>query len=88
MKPIEIHIEGYKIVISEDDKKENITYQPKRNEEVQDLPKSVPYNPPDNTGDWWKNPYVTWTSDDTLHINTTSTDFHPIRDKMTGCKCK
>lgn len=53
MKPIEIHIEGYKIVISKDeDGDESITYIPKGKDDglidVPNLPHTIPcpYVPP------------------------------------------
>ena len=88
MKPIEIHIEGYKIVIEEDK-------EPEVKDEKEDTIKYVPYpvvptiptvepNTP-QPFDWWRNPYVTWTSDDTLsNIKSTSTYVTPIRDAMVG----
>ena len=72
MKPIEIHIEGYKIVITEDKEEPKINYVPKKEDE--DLLKkygdawkqpdiiNVPYIMPTTTGEWWKYPTVTWTS--------------------------
>ena len=88
MKPIEIHIEGYKIVISEDDEKKG--YE-KVIEKVQPVTipntseplqyPNLPYTPQGN--DWWRYPYVTWTNDDSLsNIKTTSTSFHPVGDAM------
>ena len=92
MKPIEIHIEGYKIVISEDDE------SPKGYKEVIEKvqPVVVPHtSEPDWTkypsvpptiqpkDEWWKYPYVTWTNEDGLgNINTTGTNPTPVRDFM------
>lgn len=85
MKPIEIHIEGYKIVISDDmpetkkeDKEHTITYP------------TIPVSPtyPDSTSpqnpDWWRYPYVTWTGGEVSTTNTTKPDFHPVYDTMIG----
>lgn len=92
MKPIEIHIEGYKIIITKDeDDKESITYMPKeKDDNLIDVPKyphtiPCPYVPPtiQPTDDWWKDPTVTWTNDDVL-TNTTTTYPTPIRDRMVG----
>ena len=65
MKPIEIHIEGYKIVISEDKNEET-------KEKEADVIKYVPYpiTPTPMTPDMTKYPYVTWTNMD--DIRTTS----------------
>ena len=95
MKPIEIHVEGYKIVISEDDKKlqnEPIDKDDDDSLKLKDCPPYipcpyVPYIPPtiQPQDDWWRYPYVTWTNEDSLsNIKTTSTDIHPVRDIMTG----
>ena len=96
MKPIEIHVEGYKIVISEDDKKlQNESVDKKDDDDSLKLKVCppyvpcpyVPYVPPaiQPQDDWWRYPYVTWTNDDNLsNIKTTSADVHPVRDIMTG----
>lgn len=91
MKPIEIHVEGYKIVISEDDKKlKNESVDKKDDDDSLKLkvcPPYVPYVPPtiQPQDDWWRYPYVTWTNEDSLsNIKTTSVDVHPVRDIMTG----
>lgn len=81
MKPIEIHIEGYKIVISED-KEPELT---KAKEE--DAIKYVPYPvvPTATPQGWWEKPFATWTNEDSLsNIKTTSADIHPVRDIMVG----
>ena len=75
MKPIEIHIEGYKIVISEDKDEPSV----KKVTVPADDDLKLPFNP-----DWpypSRYPYVTWTDDDTFNIKTTS-DFQPIRQGM------
>lgn len=96
MKPIEIHVEGYKIVISEDDKKlQNESIDKKDDDDSLKLKVCppyvpcpyVPYVPPtiQPQDDWWRYPYVTWTNEDSLsNIKTTSADVHPVRDIMTG----
>ena len=82
MKPIEIHIEGYKIVISEDK-------EPEVTKEKEETIKYVPYpiiqtpNTP-QPNDWWSHPYVTWTCGEVSTTNTTKPDFHPVRDTMVG----
>lgn len=82
MKPIEIHIEGYKIIIMED--KEPEPTKAKEEDGIMYVPYPVIPTTPQNP-DWWKYPYVTWTSDDTLsNIKTTSPDIHPVRDAMVG----
>ena len=82
MKPIEIHVEGYKIVISEDKKEPEVT---KEFEKITYVP--YPVNPatPQNP-DWWKYPYVTWTAGDITVTNLTDskTQKTPIRDRMVG----
>ena len=83
MKPIEIHIEGYKIVISEDEQPE-ITEE-KESEKITYIP--YPINPtvPPNP-DWWRYPYVTWKAPDVTVTNTTDykAKFTPVRDAMVG----
>ena len=83
MKPIEIHIEGYKIVISEDKEEPTVT---KDNEErIVYIPSPYPVYPTPNTpfpNDPWR-PYVTWTCDDVFNTNTTDSPT-PIRDMMVG----
>lgn len=98
MKPIEIHIEGYKIVITEDKEEPKITindHEAKPGDTIEYKPcqpykvvpccpnTTNPYSP--QPTDWWRNPYVTWTSDDTLsNTNTTLTYETPVRDTMVG----
>ena len=95
MKPIEIHIEGYKIVISEDkvtsgykevvEKAQPITVpgmsEPDWTKVYPTYPDSTsPQNP-----DWWRYPYVTWTGGDTTITNTTEYKAEtPVRDTMVG----
>lgn len=74
MKPIEIHIEGYKIVISEDketqeadkvgeaggDEKQKIIYAP------------CPLKERPHVGDWWTYPNATWSNDVVLTVDNKS----------------
>ena len=94
MKPIEIHIEGYKIIISEDDKKD-ITYKPKKDDDNDDTiplpnyPHTVPYPyvPPtiQTQDDWWRHSYVTWSHyDEPNFTNTNKTAETPVKDRMVG----
>lgn len=104
MKPIEIHIEGYKIVISKEDdkdggdnKKEKITYTPKPKKDDDDKDDlTLPYTPPicpnlpyvPQNPDWWRYPYVTWTNDDVFNIGSTSDKSTIVRDFMVGKRKK
>ena len=70
MKPIEIHIEGYKIVISKDEDKTDDCITVK--EEKISVPNYYPTYPVHpTTGEWWRYPFATWTADDAF--NTTMT---------------
>ena len=88
MKPIEIHIEGYKIVIEEEkqpedtkDREDTIKYV--LYPVLPTIPTTEPNTPQPNDG--WCYPYVTWTKDDVLsNINTTTTYPTPVRDAMVG----
>lgn len=86
MKPIEIHIEGYKITISEDKKESEVTKEEatKEVEKITYIP--YPVNPASTPEpDWWKYPYVTWTASDVTITNTTDKKIEtPIRDRMVG----
>ena len=88
MKPIEIHIEGYKIVISEDKKEPEVTVE-KETEKINYVPYPYPViqtapNTPQNL-DWWNYPYVTCTHyDETNLTNTYKTADTPVRDCMVG----
>ena len=82
MKPIEIHIEGYKIVISEDKKEPEVT---KESEKITYVP--YPVNPTlPQIHDWWYYPFATWTASDVTFTNTTDIKAQktPIRDRMVG----
>ena len=95
MRPIEIHIEGYKIVISkEDDASDLIRQQLKDKTKSQEnegtITPSQPYkvyptcpNDPRPYG-WWEKPFATWTSEDSLSNIKATTDFHIVRDAMVG----
>lgn len=76
MKPIEIHIEGYKIVISEDkDDKPSITVPEQEYHGIKmppTEPYTIPCTPGPDRGDWWNKPYVTWTNDDSMNIPQTT----------------
>ena len=88
MKPIEIHIEGYKIVIE----KENNTAidiaeaQKKDDEKIVAVP-YYPYPERRTTGDWWMHPFANWTSDDVFNTITTNPPTI-VRDTMVGKKDK
>ena len=83
MKPIEIHIEGYKIVISKDEKESEPTKE-KEFEKITYVP--YPVNPTSpQKFDWWEYPYVTCTHyDETNLTNTNKTADTPVRDCMVG----
>ena len=93
MKPIEIHIEGFKIIISkEEDGDESITYMPKGKDDglidVPNLPHTIPcpYVPPTTpqNPDVDKYPYVTWTGGEVTITNTETKCDTPLRDRMVG----
>lgn len=80
MKPIEIHIEGYKIVISEEKQPEVL----KEDEKISYIPYPIHPTTPQNP-DVDKYPYATWTGGE-MTVTNTIEDKHPapIRDIMTG----
>ena len=81
MKTIEIRIDGYKIVISDENKPEEI--KEKETEKITYIP--YPVNPTTpQYPDWWNYPYVTWTHGDVTITNTNYKPQTPIRDAMTG----
>ena len=89
MKPIEIHIEGYKIVISEDGKENSLPSQENEGRRYVDSdsliittnpPISVPSPYRDDAG-WWERPNATWRYDSTNWIVKTTTTT-PVRDFM------
>jgi hypothetical protein len=80
MKTIEIHIEGYKIVISKED--EQVTKEEK--DEKITMPSypiypTIPQNP-----DQFKYPYGTWTCGEMTVTNTETKCETPVRDRMVG----
>ena len=78
MKPIEIHIEGYKIVISKDEGKQDDAQQIK---DDMTLPVTYPQYPPTvYPSGWWERPFATWTNADVFNIDVTSAT--PVRDFM------
>ena len=80
MKSIEIHIEGYKIVISKEDEQPDVTKDEKITIPSYPNYPVVPTNP-----DLCKYPYVTWTGGEMTVTNTTGTEHPtPIRDAMIG----
>ena len=78
MKPIEIHIEGFKIVISKDDEQPDVTKEEK-DEKITIPPYPnypvVPTNP---------NPYVTWLGGELTVTNTETKCETPVLDRMVG----
>lgn len=76
MKSIEIHIEGYKIVITEE-KQAEVSKDEKKTTAPFPICPTNPYVD--------KYPYVTWTGGEMTTTNTIGTEkFTPIRDVMTG----
>lgn len=74
MKPIEIHIEGYKIVISKEDEQPDIL-KDKQDEKTYPNYPVVPMNP---------NPYVTWAYGEIPVTNTETKCETTVRDRMVG----
>ncbi len=80
MKPIEIHIEGYKIVISKDDEQPDIT-----KEEKYEKITMPPYYPNYPVVPTTLNPYVvTCTSGEMTVTNTETKCETPVLDRMVG----
>ena len=80
MKPIEIHIEGYKIVISEDEKKDKVVEAVKADEAGGDEKLKIVYAPcplqeRPHVGDWWTYPNATWSNDIVLTTDSKSKNF-------------
>lgn len=75
MKPIEIHIEGYKIVISKEDEQPNIT----KDEKI-----TIPSYPNYPVVPKIIYPYVTWTGGEVTVTNTETKCETPVRDRMVG----
>ena len=80
MKPIEIHIEGYKIVISEEKQEETIVNKD------ENIIKYVPYPTIPTTPVLAKYPYATWT-DSTQTIRMSSTGEYEIINTGGRIKC-
>ena len=81
MKPIEIRIEGYKIVIEEDDRKPDGA-----KECAEPMKDALPTHPfiPCTPEAWWEHPYVTWTGGEQSTTNTAKVESQPVRDAMVG----
>ena len=75
MKTLEIHIEGYKIVITKEDEQPNITKDEKIT--IPSYP-DYPVVPPNLY------PYVTWTGGEMTVTNTEIKCETPVRDRMVG----
>ena len=82
MKPIEIHIEGYKIVISKDDEQPDVTKEEK-DEKITIPPYKVYPTTPQNP-DQFIYPYVTWLGGEVNVTNTETKCETPVRDRMVG----
>ena len=78
MKPIEIHIEGYRIVISKDDEQPDVTKEEKYEKITMPSYPNYPVVPPT------LNPYVTWTGGEVTVTNTETKCETPVRDRMVG----
>ena len=78
MKPIEIHIEGYKIVISKDDEQPDVTKEEKDEKITMPSYPNYPVVPTNLT------PYVTWTGGEVTVTNTETKCETPVRDRMVG----
>lgn len=79
MKPIEIHLEGYRIVISKDDEQPDVL-KDKQDEKIT-MPPYYPNYPVTPTN---INPYITWTSGEVTVTNTETKCETPVRDRMVG----
>ena len=98
MKPIEIHIEGYKITIAEDDGKENKITVDKYAIPVQEHKiEAKPYKPIidddwyrtppswwQNPPMWWEKPYCTWPDNDPNVVKGSSTEDGIVTKIMKG----
>ena len=82
MKPIEIHIEGYKIVISKDDEQQDVTKEEK--DEKITMPSYPVYTTTPQNPDQFKYPYVTWTMGELPVTNTETKCETPVYDRMVG----
>ena len=77
MKPIEIHIEGYKIVISEDEKidKDGEAVEAGEDEKQKIIYAPCPLKERPHVGDWWTYPNATWSNDIVLTTDSKSKNF-------------
>ena len=82
MKPIEIHIEGYKIVITKEDEQLDVTKEEK--DEKITMPSYPVYPTTPQNPDQFKYPYVTWTGREVTVTNTETKCETPVRDRMVG----
>ena len=83
MKPIEIHIEGYKILITKEEENEDtITTK----EEKITIPVYPDYPIYPSAGNWWKEPYYIWSIDNISNSTSPTLNFHPVYDTMIGKK--
>lgn len=78
MKPIEIHIEGYKIVISKEDEQSDVT------KEEKDEKITIPSYPNYQVVPTDFNPYVIWAYGGPPVTNTETKCETPVRDRMVG----
>lgn len=82
MKPIEIHLEGYRIVISKDDEQSDVTKEEK--DEKITIPSYPVYPTTPQNPDQFIYPYVTWTGGEVTVTNTETKRETPVRDRMVG----
>ena len=82
MKPIEIHIEGYKIIISKDDDQPDVTKEEK--DEKITMPSYPVYPTTPQNPDQFTYPYVTWTGGEPTVTNTETKCETPVYDRMVG----
>lgn len=75
MKPIEIHIEGYKIIITKEDEQPNI---------MKDEKITIPSYPNYQVVPTDFNPYVIWAYGGPSVTNTETKCETPVRDRMVG----
>ena len=77
MKPIEIHIDGYKIVISEDEKndKDGEAVEAGEDEKQKIIYAPCPLKERPHVGDWWTYPNATWSNDIVLTTDSKSKNF-------------
>ena len=82
MKPIEIHIEGYKIIISKEDEQLDVTKEEK--DEKITIPSYPVYLTAPQNPDKFNYPYGTWTCGEVAVTNTETKCETPVRDRMVG----